>query len=420
LGYDRFDEMLHMRTRNSAYLITVIAAAVGALSACGKKESVPRPQIPEIGFVTVNPEAVPIFAELPGRTSAYLVAQVRARADGIVLSRDFVEGSEVRAGQRLYKIDPAPYIAKVDAAKAVLAKAEASLITASALAKRDKVLVAASTISEQDYENAVSAERAAAADVDAGQAEVETAQINLRYTDVIAPVTGRTGVSQVTSGAYVQANQATLMDTIQEIDRVYVDVAQASLDGLKLRREIQEGRLKTSGPNAAKVTLILEDGREYSQKGTLQFSDVTVDQSTGSVTLRAVFPNPDRVLLPGMFVQARVEKGIDEHAFLVPQVGVTHDQNGRANALVVGPDNKVVARSLVTAGTYGTDWVVDSGLQPGDRVIVQGTGKVRPGMTVKAVRATNVAAVFGSSTELTARRSPSPGAPALQHAASGV
>jgi membrane fusion protein (multidrug efflux system) len=414
------DEMLHMRTRNSACLITTIAAAVIALSACGKKDSVPRPQIAEIGFVTVNPQAVPIVAELPGRTSAYLVAQVRARADGIVLSRDFVEGSEVRAGQRLYKIDPAPYIAKVEVAKAALAKAEASLVTASALAKRDKVLVAASAISEQDYENAVAAERADAADVAARKAEVEAAQINLRYTDVIAPVTGRTGVSQVTPGAYVQAAQATLMDTIQEIDRVYVDVAQASCDGLKLRRQIQEARLKTHGPDATTVTLILEDGREYSQKGTLQFSDVTVDQSTGSVTLRAVFPNPDRVLLPGMFVQARVEKGIDEHAFLVPQVGVTHDQNGRANALVVGRDNKVVARSLVTAGTYGTHWVVDSGLQPGDRVIVQGTEKVRPGMTVKAVPATNAAAAFGSSTEFPSGRSASPGVPASQHAASSV
>ncbi|MFP3556210.1 efflux RND transporter periplasmic adaptor subunit [Paraburkholderia sp. SIMBA_049] len=409
-----------MRTRNSDYLIITIAATAVAFSACGKKEPVPSVQIPEIGFVTVNPQAVPIFAELPGRTSAYLVAQVRARADGIVLSRDFVEGDEVRAGQRLYKIDPAPYLAKVDVAKAALAKAEASLINASALARRDKVLVAASAISEQDYENAVSAERAAVADVAAGKAEVETAEINLRYTDVVAPVTGRTGVSLVTPGAYVQANQATLMDTIQEIDRVYVDVAQASLDGLKLRREIQEGRLKTYGQNAAKVTLILEDGREYSQKGALQFSDVTVDQSTGSVTLRAVFPNPDRVLLPGMFVQARVEKGIDEHAFLVPQVGVSHDQKGRPNALVIDPDNKVVVRSLVTAGTYGTDWIVDSGLKPGDRVIVQGTEKVRPGMTVKGVPATNAVAAFGSSSEFPSVRSPAPHAPASHAAAFGV
>jgi membrane fusion protein (multidrug efflux system) len=305
------------------------------------------------------------------------------------------------------------------AAKAALAKAEASLITAAALAKRDKVLVAASAISEQDYENAISAERAAAPDVAAGKADVETAQINLRYTDVTAPVTGRTGVSQVTTGAYVQASQATLMDTIQEMDRLCVDVAQASLDGLEFRREVREGRLTTYDPKAAKVTLILEDGREYSHKGTLQFSDVTVDQSTGSVTLRAVFPNPDRVLLPGMFVQALVEKGIDEHAFLVPRVGATHDHTGRANALVVGPDNKVVAHSLVAAGTYGTNWVVDSGLQPGNRVIVQGAGKALPGMTVKAVPATNAATnrVF---CQPLSRRSPSQGAPASQSAVSGV
>lgn len=409
-----------MHIRSSACLLTVIGAAAIGLSACKQKESAPRPQIPEIGFITVNPQPVPISSELPGRTSAYLVAQVRARVDGIVLSRDFVEGSEVKAGQRLYKIDPAPYIAKVDAAKAALAKAQANFTSASALVRRYKVLVAASAISQQDYENAVAAEGAAAADVAAGKAEVETARINLGYTDVIAPVTGRTGVSQITPGAYVQANQATLMDTIQEIDRVYVDVTQAALDGLKLRREIQEGRVKTSGPNAAKVTLILEDGREYSQQGTLQFSDVTVDQSTGSVTLRAVFPNPDRVLLPGSFVRARIEKGIDARAFLVPQVGVTHDQKGHAIALVVASGNKVVARALVTAGTYGTYWIVDSGLQPGDRVIVQNAGKVRPGMTVSAVPATNTATLYGSSVRLPSGRSLSAGAPASQPTASGV
>jgi membrane fusion protein, multidrug efflux system len=366
-----------------------ICAATAALilAACGQKQSAPPQQLPEVGVITVKTSAVPVVTELPGRTNAYLVAQVRARVDGIVLSRDFTEGSEVKAGQRLYKIDPAPYIATLNSAKAALAKAEANLATTTAQAARYKVLVAANAVSKQDYDNAVAAEGQAAADVAAGKASVATAQINLGYTDVVAPISGRTGVSQVTPGAYVQLSQATLMDTIQQIDPVYVDLTQSSLDGLKLRRDVQEGRLKTSGPNAAKVTLLLEDGSEYPLPGKLQFTDVTVEQSTGSVTVRAIFPNPNRVLLPGMFVRARIEEGTNERAMLVPQIGVTHNQKGQATALVVGPDDKVAPRTLVTTAMHGSDWVVDGGLVPGDRVIVQGTEKVRPGMTVKVVPA---------------------------------
>jgi membrane fusion protein (multidrug efflux system) len=203
----------------------------------------------------------------------------------------------------------------------------------------------------------------------------------------VSPITGRTGLSQVTPGAYVQASAATLLATIQQLDPVYVDLTQSSVDGLKLRRDIQEGRLQTSGVNAAKVTLILEDGRTYSEEGKLQFSDVSVDQGTGSVTVRAIFPNKDRVLLPGMFVRARIDEGVNNKALVVPQVGVTHDQKGQPTALVVGPDNKVALRQLVTSGTYGDKWVVDSGLNAGDRVIVQGTEKARPGATVKPVDA---------------------------------
>jgi membrane fusion protein (multidrug efflux system) len=358
-----------------------------ALAACGQKPSAPPAQTPEVGVVTVQPSAVPVITELPGRTNAFLVAQVRARVDGIILRREFTEGTEVKAGQRLYKIDPAPYLAQLNSAKATLAKAQANLATTTAQANRYKVLVAANAVSKQDYDNAVAAQGQAQADVAAGKAAVETAQINLGYTDVVAPISGRTGVSQVTPGAYVQASQATLMDTIQQLDPVYVDLTQSSLDGLKLRREVQEGRLKLSGPGAAKVTLILEDGRPYPLPGKLQFSDVTVDQSTGSVTIRALFPNPNRVLLPGMFVRARIDEGVNEHAMLVPQIGVTHDQKGAAVALVVGEGDKVVSRELATAGMQGPDWVVDGGLQPGDRVIVQGTEKVHPGMQVKPVPA---------------------------------
>jgi membrane fusion protein (multidrug efflux system) len=249
------------------------------------------------------------------------------------------------------------------------------------------VLVAANAVSKQDYDNAVAAEGQAAADVAAGKAAVDTAQINLGYTDVVSPVTGQVGISQVTPGAYVQASQATLMSTVQQLDPVYVDVTQSSLAGLKLRREIQQGRLKTSGPNAAKVELILEDGRVYAEKGKLQFTDVTVDQTTGSVTIRAIFPNKDHVLLPGMFVRARIEQGVNPKALVVPVQGIPHDQKGTALAMVVGKDNKVAMRPLVTSGTLGQSWIVDSGLNAGDRVIVEGIDHVRPGMEVKAVPA---------------------------------
>ena len=376
-----------MRVERVPFRLISAATAAILLAACGPKQSAPPQQTPEVGIVTVQPSAVPVVTELPGRTNAFLVAQVRARVDGIVLRREFTEGSEVKAGQRLYKIDPAPYIAQLNSAKATLAKAQANLVSVAAQAERYKVLVAANAVSKQDYDNAVASEGQAAADVASGKAAVDTAQINLGYTDVVSPVSGQVGISQVTPGAYVQASAATLMSTVQELDPMYVDLTQSSLDGLKLRRDVQEGRLKMSGPDAAKVTLILEDGRTYSEKGKLQFSDVTVDQSTGSVTVRALFQNKDRVLLPGMFVRARIEEGVNDQAILVPQIGVTHDQKGTPVALVVGADNKVALRQLVTSRTYGSNWVVDSGLNPGDRVIVQGTDKVRPGMDVKTVAA---------------------------------
>jgi membrane fusion protein, multidrug efflux system len=376
-----------MRVERVPFRLITVAAAAIMVAACGQKQSAPPPQTPQVGVVTVQPTAVPVVTELPGRTSAFLVAQVRARVDGIVLRREFIEGSDVKAGQRLYKIDPAPYIAALNSAKATLANAQANLVSANALAARDKVLVAANAVSRQDYDNAVAAAGVAAANVQSGKAAVDTAQINLGYTDVTSPVSGQVGISQVTPGAYVQASAATLMSTVQQLDPVYVDLTQSSLDGLKLRRDVQEGRLKTSGPNAAKVTLILEDGRPYPLPGKLQFSDVTVDQTTGSVTIRAIFPNPNRVLLPGMFVRAHIEEGVNENAFVVPQIGVTHDQKGQATALVVNGDNKVELRPLTLGDTYGNNWVVENGLNPGDRVIVQGTEKVHPGAQVNPVAA---------------------------------
>ncbi len=376
-----------MRVERVPFRLISFATAAVVLAACGQKQSAPPPQTPEVGVVTVQPSTVPVVSELPGRTNAFLVAQVRARVDGIVLRREFTEGSVVKAGQRLYKIDPAPYIATLNNAKASLAKAKANLVTQNALVARYKVLVSANAVSKQDYDNAVSAQGQAQADVDAGKASVDTAQINLGYTDVLSPITGKVGISQVTPGAYVQASAATLLSTVQQMDPMYVDLTQSSLDGLKLRREIEEGRLKTNGPDAAKVSLVLEDGRTYAQQGKLQFTDVTVDQTTGSVTIRALFPNPDRVLLPGMFVRARIDEGTNDQAFLVPQVGVQHDQKGQATVLVVNQQNKVELHPVVTSGSQGQDWIVESGLSAGDRVIVQGTEKVKPGAEVKAVDA---------------------------------
>ncbi|SAK41347.1 HlyD family secretion protein [Caballeronia pedi] len=376
-----------MLLKRIPYRVIGVTTAALLAAGCGEKPPAMASHTPEVGVVTLASVAVPVTAELTGRTSAFVDAQVRARVDGIVLRREFTEGSVVKAGQRLYKIDPAPYIAQLNNAKASYAKAQANLISTTAQAERYKVLVAANAVSKQDYDNAVALQGQAQADVASAKAAIDTAQINLGYTDVTSPVTGQAGISQVTPGAYVQAAQATLMVTVQQLDPMYVDLTQSSLDGLKLRRQIQEGRLSTNGPNAAKVTLILEDGRVYSEQGKLQFSDVTVDPSTGSVTVRAVFLNKDRVLLPGMFVRARIEEGVNPDALVVPVQGVTHDQKGTPIAMVVDKDNKAALRPLVTSGTHGQNWVVDGGLKAGDRVIVEGIDKVRPGMEVKAVPA---------------------------------
>ncbi|KXU94578.1 efflux transporter periplasmic adaptor subunit [Caballeronia megalochromosomata] len=376
-----------MRLKRIPYRLISVTTAALLAAGCGEKPPAMAPHTPEVGVVTLTPAAVPVTAELTGRTSAFLDAQVRARVDGIVVRREFTEGGIVKAGQRLYKIDPAPYIAQLNNAKASYAKAHANLVSTTAQAERYKVLVAANAVSKQDYDNAVAAQGQAQADVASAKAAIDTAQINLGYTDVTSPVSGQAGISQVTPGAYVQAAQATLMVSVQQLDPMYVDLTQSSLDGLKLRRQMQEGRLSTNGPNAAKVTLILEDGRVYAEQGRLQFSDVTVDPSTGSVTVRAIFLNKDRVLLPGMFVRARIEEGVNPNALVVPVQGITHDQKGTAIAMVVDKDNKVAQRPLVTSGTVGQSWVVESGLNAGERVIVEGIDKVRPGMAVKAVPA---------------------------------
>jgi membrane fusion protein (multidrug efflux system) len=368
---------------------TVGVAALLMLSACnprsqGSAGAFQMPP-PEVTVMTVRTQRLPITTELPGRVHAYLSADVRARVDGIVLRRYFVEGSTVKAGQRLFQIDPAPYQAAYDSARASLQKAQAGLASAAALAARYKKLVAAKAVSQQDYDNAVAALGEAQADIAASKAAVKTARINLSYTSVLAPITGLIGKAQVTPGAYVQASSATLLATIQKIAPVYVDITQSSLDGLRLRNEFSNGQLHLDHRKRAEVSLILEDGSIYPLSGTLQFSDISVDPGTGSVTLRAVFPNPQHILLPGMFVRARLTEGVNEHAMLVPEVGISRDQQGEATAYVVGPDNKVNLRVLNATRTSGTNWVVDSGLKPGERVVIEGLQKIRPGMVVKPV-----------------------------------
>jgi membrane fusion protein (multidrug efflux system) len=358
-----------------------------SVTGCGGNKAPPPGAPPDVAVVTVHHGSVPVITELPGRTSAYLVAQVRARVDGIVLKREFQEGADITANQRLYQIDPAPYRAALDSARAQLTRAQANVGSTQAQARRDEVLVAGNAVSKQALLNAVAAERQAVADVAAGQAAVQTAAINLGYTDIVAPITGRIGTSLVTQGAYVQASAATLMSTIQQIDPIYVDLNQTSVEGLQLRRQIANGTLKSSSPNGPTVKIVLEDGSTYRYSGRLQFTDITVDPGTGSVTVRAIFPNPRHVLLPGMFVRARIDQGMDDRAMLVPQEGVTHDRTGNATVLLVGGNDKVVLQTVTATRTYGTDWVVESGLKDGDRVIVAGMQKVKPGMLVHATAA---------------------------------
>ena len=377
--------------------LTALGAAV-LLAACSQAQT-PKapPPAPQVSVVTVHKTTVPVTLELTGRTSPYLVAQVRARVDGIVQKRNYKDGTDVKAGQQLYQIDPAPYIASLNTAKASLQKAQANVVAMQAQAERFKTLVAGNAVSKQDYDNAVSSQGQAEADVASGKASVDTAQINVGYTSVVSPITGRAGISAVTEGAYVQASAATLMTTVQQIDPIYVDVTQSSVDGLRLRRDVASGRIKLTGPDQAKVTLLLEDGTTYPLTGSLVATDVTVDPTTGTVTVRALFRNPNAVLLPGMFARARVEEGVTENAVLAPQAGVTHDPKGQATALVVGADNKVAMRSLQLRGTHGDQWIVEAGLEDGDRVIVGGLQKVQPGAIVVASEAPAPAATSGAA-----------------------
>lgn len=372
-------------------LITLATAA--ALGACGDdKAAAPAPapagaQGPvQVGVITVAAQPVTLTRELPGRTSARRIAEVRARVNGIVQKRLFTEGADVKQGQVLFVIDPAPYQAAHDSAQAQLARAEAAVGSAQSLAERYGTLIQSNAISRQEYEDAASRLKIAQADVAAARAAVKTARINLDYTSVTAPIAGRIGRAEVTEGAYVQQAAASLMATVQQLDALYVDVTVSSADHARMRRAVEAGELETS-EGQARVALVLEDGRAYPEPGTLQFADVSVDPSTGSISLRAIFPNPRGELLPGMFVRARIEEGTNPQAILLAQKAVSRDQAGRPTALVVGKDRKVELRQLVTDRSIGDAWLVTSGLAVGDQVIVEGLQRVRPGVVVDPVPA---------------------------------
>jgi len=353
-----------------------------ALSACGGGQESKAPPPPTVSVLAVREQPLSISTELPGRTVAYETSDVRPQVNGLIEERLFAEGDTVRAGQPLYRIDAAPYRAAVASARAALSKAQATIGATEALARRYGELVKINAIARQDYENAVGSAGQARADIAAQRAALQSAQIDLARTVIRAPISGRIGRSLTTTGGLVAAGQTTALTTIQRIDPVYVDIPQSSADVLKLRQQIAAGQLTRDGK--ARVQLILEDGSTYKLEGTLLFTDVTVDQTTGSQVLRAVFPNPDGLLLPGMFVRAKLVQGTVQNAILVPQQAVSRDERGDPVVMVVGADKKVAPRPVKTSGTSGANWIVTSGLRNGDRVIVEGGMMLQPGMPVTA------------------------------------
>ena len=363
-----------------AWIAALLALAI-LPDGCGNGSAQPAgpAPVPEVATVTIKPQPVELTTELPGRTSPYLVAEIRPQVNGIIKKRLFTEGSDVKAGQLLYQIDPAPFQVALDSAKASLGKSQANLPSVRLKAERYKELLADKAVSRQDTDDAAAAMEQARADVEYWKTAVEGARINLGYTRVTAPISGRIGKSTVTDGALVTAYQPATLSTIQQLDPIYVDVTQSSAELLRLKRNLEAGRISADKKNGKKVCILLEDGNLCTQPGSLQFRDVTVDQATGSFTLRIVVPNPKHLLLPGMFVRAVVQEGIAEQAILVPQQGVNRTPKGDPYALIVDENGKVQQRMLSLNRAIGDQWLVSSGLSAGDRVIVEGMLNVRPG-----------------------------------------
>ena len=367
-------------------LILAVMSGGLLLSGCDRNQQSPPPTpVPEVATVTLRLQKVMLTSELPGRTSAFRIAEIRPQISGLILKRLFTEGFDVKAGQVLYQIDPAPFQAALENTKAALGKAEANLPAISLRAERYTELLADKAVSQQDCDDVDAALKQTMAEIEYWKAQVETASINLRYCRIIAPITGRIGRSNVTEGGIVTAYQPVALATIQQLNPIYVDVPQSTTELLRLKRRLNDGRLNYDEKNQNKVKLVLEDGTAYQQEGILQFSDVTVDPTTGSVILRVVFPNPEDILLPGMFVQAIIKEGVNEKATLVPQQGVSRDPRGNPFALVVDLENNVKQRMLTIDQAIGDNWIVSAGLFPADRVIVEGLQRVRPGMAVEVV-----------------------------------
>lgn len=365
----------------------VILAVLLAFTACNRSKADNKgPGAPEVAVVTVQPERVTLSTELPGRTSAHLIAEVRPQVSGIIQKRLFAEGADVKAGSVLYEIDPATYQAAHAAAKASLARSEANVVSLRNRVERYKELASINAVSKQDHDDAVAALAQVEADIQANKAAVQTAQINLAYTHVKAPISGRIGKSNVTVGALVTANQPTPLSVIQSLDPIYVDATQSSANVLQFKRNLATGKISGGGKDRAKVKLLLEDGTPYPTDGTLKFSDVTVDPSTGSLILRMEFPNPKHTLLPGMYVRAIIQEGVISDAILAPQQGISRDPKGNPVALIVNGEGKVEPRMVTIDRAIGNKWLITQGLKAGDRLIVEGIQKVRPGVPVKVIQ----------------------------------
>lgn len=366
-------------------LSSMLLLATGALTGCNdkgdEKAAMPTPQV---NVFTVKAAPLAVTTELPGRTDAFRVAEVRPQVSGIILKRNFVEGSDIVAGNSLYQIDSATYQAAWNSAQGSLAKAKAAANIAHLTVKRYVPLLGTNYISKQEYDQAVANAQQADAEVKAAQAEVENARINLAYTKVTSPIDGRIGKSNVTEGALVTNGQASSLATVQQLDPIYVDVTQSSTDFMQLKQAVEKGSLQKANGKTT-VQLLMEDGQPYPLDGDLEFSDVTVDQTTGSITLRAVFPNPQHQLLPGMYVRAKIDEGIQPEAILVPQQGVTRNPRGDATVMVVDENNKAVVREVVAPQAIGDKWLVTKGVKPGDKIIVSGLQRVRPGVAVQIV-----------------------------------
>jgi membrane fusion protein (multidrug efflux system) len=383
-----------MRTKNNSLSgaglaragLMLVAALTLTLAACGKEQA-GAPPPPEVSVVTLKPRSVEITDQLPGRTTAFRVAEVRPQVTGIVLKRLFAEGTEVKAGQQLFQIDSGSYRAALSAAEAALKRAEAQAVTAKLLQERYAPLIAANAVSKQENDEAIASRARAEADVASAHASVDAARINVVYTQVLSPITGQIGRTLVTEGALVTTGQQGALATVQQLDPIYVDIAQSSTEILQLRRQLASGELVKDANNEAEVRLTLEDGSVYAEHGRLKVSEAQVDPSTGSVVLRAVFPNPRRELLPGMFVRAQLTQGTRSAALLVPQRGVAHNAKGEATVMLVDKEDKVSERVVTADRAINGEWLITAGLAAGDRVIVDGLQKAKPGSPVKAVPA---------------------------------